>query len=62
MKEPDYNIMMMSTFLGLTVSGGHKEERNMVNGEVVKSRYHSVVAGKPQCLGHDGRNKYPIGL
>ena len=50
MKEPDYNIMMMSTFLGLTVSGGHKEERNMVNGEVVKSRYHSVVAGKPQCL------------
>ena len=39
MKEPDYNIMMMSNFSGLTVPEGQKEERRMVNGEVVKFKY-----------------------
>ena len=33
MKEPDYNIMIMSTFKGLTVLEDHKEEKIMVNGE-----------------------------
>ena len=32
LKKPDYNIMMMSTFLGLTVLEGQEEERRMVNG------------------------------
>ena len=27
MKEPGYIIMMMSTFSGSTVPGGHKEEK-----------------------------------
>ena len=40
----DYNIMMMSTFSGLTVPEGQKEERRMVNGEVVKFKYPEVVA------------------
>ena len=44
LKEPDYNIMIMSTFLGFTVTEGQKEERRMVNGEVVKFKYPEVVA------------------
>ena len=31
LKYPYYNIMAMSTFLGLTMSEGQKEEINMVN-------------------------------
>ena len=38
-KEPDYNIMMMSTFLVLTVSEGQKEEIKIMNGELVKFKY-----------------------
>ena len=44
MKEPAYNIMMMSTFSGLTVLEGQNEERIMLNGEVVKSKYPEIVA------------------
>ena len=39
MKEPDYNITMMSTFSGFTMMDDQKEEIIMVNGEVVKFRY-----------------------
>ena len=35
MKEPDYNIIMISTFSGLTVPEGQKEERRMTNGNLV---------------------------
>ena len=31
LKEPGYNIMMMSTFSGFTVTEGQKEEREIVN-------------------------------
>ena len=44
MKETYYNIMMISTFTCLTVPEGHKEERSMVNGELVKFKYPAVVA------------------
>ena len=59
LKEPDYHIMMMSTFSGLTVPEGQKEEIRMVNGEIVKFKYpefitdHYIYRGggeKPQCL------------
>ena len=42
-KDYDYNIMMMSTVLGLTVTGGQKKEIRTVNGKVVKFKYHEVV-------------------
>ena len=32
LNEPDYNIMMMSTFSGLTVPEGQKGYRRVVNG------------------------------
>ena len=35
MKEPYYNIMMVSTFSVLTVMEGQKEKRSMVNIYVV---------------------------
>ena len=38
-KEPDYNMMMMSTFSGLNVPEGHKNKRILLNGEVVKFKY-----------------------
>ena len=44
MKEPDYNIMMMSNFSGLTVPEGQKEEIRMVNGGVSKFKYPEVVS------------------
>ena len=44
MKEPDYNIMMMSNFSGLTVPEGQKEEIRMLNGDVIKFKYPPVVA------------------
>ena len=44
LKDPDYNIITMSTFSGLTVPEGHKEERIMVNGEVVKFKHPEVIA------------------
>ena len=40
LKEPDYNIMIISTFSGLTVSEGQKEERLVGTGEVVKFQYY----------------------
>ena len=43
LKDTDYNIMMMSTFSGLTVPEDKKEDRMMVNGEVVKFNYTGVV-------------------
>ena len=43
-KEPEYNIMMMSTFSGLTVPDVHQEERRVVNWEVFKLKYTEVVA------------------
>ena len=36
--------MMMSTFLGLNVPEGQKEESRTVNGEIVKFKYTEVVA------------------
>ena len=42
--EPDNNIMMMSKISGLTVPEGQKEERRMVNWDVVKFKYPEVVA------------------
>ena len=36
--------MMMSTFSGLTVPEGQKEERRIVNGEVVNFDYPGFVA------------------
>ena len=44
MKEPDHNIMMMSTFSGFTMPEGQKEERRAVNEKVVKFKYPTVVA------------------
>ena len=44
LKESDYNITMMSTFSGLIVTEGQKEERSMVNGEIVNFKYPQVVA------------------
>ena len=71
LKDPDYNIMMMSTYLGLTVPEGQKEERRMVNGEIVKFKYPEVVADhyryrgavdNHNALSHDGRTKSQFGL
>ena len=39
MKEPYYNIIIMSTFSCLAVSEGQKEERRLVNVEVAKLKY-----------------------
>ena len=36
LKEIDYNIIMMSTFLCFTVLEGHKEDRRVVNEYIVK--------------------------
>ena len=71
LKEPDYNIMMMSTFSVLTVSEGQKEERRMVNGEIVKFKYPELVAyhyryrgavENHNTLRHYDRTKYQIAL
>ena len=43
-KEPYYNIMMVSTFSVLTVMEGQKEKKIMVNIDVVKFRYPEVVS------------------
>ena len=44
LKDLDYNIMIISTFLGLNVPEGQKEESRTVNGEIVKFKYTEVVA------------------
>ena len=43
-EDPDYNIIMMSKFWGLTVPEVQKEEIRMVNGGVIKFKYPEVVA------------------
>ena len=62
---------MMSTFLCLTVPEGWKEERIMVNEEVVKFKYPEVVADNYRYRGevdnqndlkHDYRNKPQFGF
>ena len=61
----------MSTFLGLTVPEGQKEERRTVNGEIVKFNYPEVVADHDRYRGkvdnhnalrHDERTKYQFFL
>ena len=63
--------MIMSTFWGLTVQEGQKEERRMVNGEIVKFKYPGVVADHYRYRGsvenhndlrHDGGTKPQFGL
>ena len=44
LKEPYYNTIMISTFQGLTVPEGQKEEISMMNGWVVKFKYSEAVA------------------
>ena len=44
MRDSNYNKFMVSTFSGLTVLVGHKEEIIMVNGEVVKFKYPEIAA------------------
>ena len=39
LKHPDYNIIMMSQCLGLNVPENQKEERMMVNRDIVKFKY-----------------------
>ena len=71
LKEPDYNIMMMSTYSDLTVLEGQKEDRRMVNGKMFKFKYPEVVANhyryraaaeNHNYLKHDGGTKSQIGL
>ena len=71
LKEPDYNIIMMSNFSGLTVLEGQKEDKRMVNGDVFKLKYPGVVAdyyryrGKVDnhvALRHDDDTKSQFGL
>ena len=44
MKEMDYNIMMMSTFLGFSVPEVQKGERRMTNMERIRLKYPATVA------------------
>ena len=39
MKDPNYNIMIMSTFSGLTVPDGNNQETIMVNEDLVIFKY-----------------------
>ena len=57
LKDLDYNIMMMSTFLGLNVPEGQKEESRTVNGEIVKFKYPGVVVDHYRYRGGDGQSK-----
>ena len=61
----------MSTFSGLTVPEGHKEDRKVLNGEVVKFKYPEVVADhyryrgaveNHNALSHDGVTKSQFSL
>ena len=63
--------MMMSTFSGYTVPESQKEERRMVNGKVVKSKYPKLVTDNYKYRGavdnhnalrHDGWTKSQNGL
>ena len=71
MNELYYNIMMMSTLSGLTVPEGQKEETITVNGQVVKFKYHKIIATNYRYKGavdnqnyfrHHGGTKSQIGL
>ena len=44
LNDPDYNIMAMSDFLGLAVPEGQKENRSMMNWDVVKFNYPDINA------------------
>ena len=54
LKEIDYNIIMMSTFSGLTVPEVQKEDRRMMNGEEVKFKYPEVVSDNYRYRGWGG--------
>ena len=62
--------MMMSTFSCLTVQKGQKEERRMVNGEIIKFKYPEVFADhyryraveNHKALRHDDGTKPQFGL
>ena len=43
MREPYYNIIIMSTFSVVTVTGDQKMDKRMGNGYVVKLNYPVVV-------------------
>ena len=71
MKEPDYNILIISTFSGLAVPEVQKEERSMVNVEEEKFKYPAVVddycrfrgvVDNHNVLRHDNRTKSQIGF
>ena len=71
MKEPDYNILIISTFSGLSVPEVQKEDRSMVNVEEVKFKYPEVVddycrfrgvVENHNVLRHDNRTKSQICL
>ena len=63
--------MMISNFSGLAVLGGKKEERRVVNGEVVNFKYPAIVddhyryrfaVDNCNALSRYGRTKSQIGL
>ena len=63
--------MMMTTFSALTVQEGQKEERRMLNGDIVKFKYPEVVVDHYRYRGEvdnhnalrdDDRTKYQFGL
>ena len=67
LNDNNYNIIMMSTFSGLTVPESQKEVRSMVSEEVVKLKYPEVVADHFRYRGavenhndlrHDDGTKY----
>ena len=51
LKDPNYNIMMMSIFSGLNVSEGQKEERRMATGVIVNFKYPENVANNYRYRG-----------
>ena len=57
LKNPDYSIMIVSTFLGLTVPEDQKEDIRMVNGEVVKFKNPEAVEDNYRYRGEvDNKN------
>ena len=71
LKNPDYNIMTMSTFSGLAVPECQKEDRRMVNNEIFKFKYPEAVADhyryrggveNQNALSHDEGTNSQFGL
>ena len=71
LKEPDYNIVVISTFSGLAVPEAQKEEKSTVNVESVKFHYPAVVdyycifrgvVDNNNVFRHDKRNNSLIGF